>query len=80
MTALLADLLGPRLATLLTTPQQQIQARRLFDLIATSEGGDIARAWLIGANPNLGDQAPLNAIINGQGDQALAAARSYLNT
>ncbi|WP_405824167.1 hypothetical protein OG705_29030 [Streptomyces sp. NBC_00838] len=78
MSAPLAEILGPSLAALLTTPQQQHEARHLFTLVAQTEGGDIARAWLIGENPHLGDQAPINAIIRGHGADAHHAALAYL--
>lgn len=41
--ALLGDLLGHRLAALLTTPTQQAEAHQVFMLVASTEGGDI---WL----------------------------------
>lgn len=72
-------LLGPNAAALLTTPEQRQTATQIITQIATRESEAIARAWLIGMNPHLGDEAPLLAIADGRGDQAQAAAHAYLN-
>src|SRR3954466_6291430 len=37
-------------------------AHRVWELIRSTEGDDIARAWLIGANPYLNEQAPVLAL------------------
>lgn len=74
----LSPALGPRLNTLLTDPDQRQTAATVFKLIAATESADIARAWLIGENPRLGDRAPLLAIRDGQADAVLCAARCYI--
>lgn len=74
----LAQLLGPSLAARLTTTTQRAEARAAFDIIATREGDATARAWLIGQNPDLEDQAPLTAILAGRRSDVLEAARAYV--
>ena len=72
----IADLFGPQLADWLDTDEHRNQAWTLHQLIATKDGPYIAAAWLIGMNPHLNDQAPLQAIRNGH---SVDAARTYLN-
>lgn len=73
--AVLAFLHTPALAALLTTGDQRRLLLDIRDLIADD---DLARAWLIGMNPALGDESPLGAIADGRGDQAMAAAREFI--
>lgn len=47
-------------------------------LLTEREGVDIARAWLIGMNPQLADENPLAEIGRGNGNAVLLAAKSYL--
>lgn len=75
----LNTLLGPELATLLTTPKQQQTAAQIIQQLADREDQHTARAWMIGMNPHLDDQAPILAIAEGRADEVRAAARAYLN-
>lgn len=75
----LATQFGPRIATLLATPSQRADAVLAYDLIASSyqrDGDSIARAWMVGMNPHLDEQSPIDAIAAGLGDAVLAAARA----
>ncbi|MFI7096745.1 hypothetical protein [Streptomyces lydicus] len=75
----IADTFGPNLADWLDTDEHRDQAHTLLQLIATKDGPYIAAAWLIGMNPHLNDDSPLQAIRNGHSADARAAARAYLN-
>ncbi|MFE9448337.1 hypothetical protein [Streptomyces sp. NPDC006739] len=69
---------GPKVAALLT-PEQQADAVQVFRLIADRETEAIARAWMIGQNPHLGDQPPILAIRDGRAHDVEGAARAYLD-
>lgn len=73
--AVLAFLHTPALAALLTDDDQRRQLLDIRDLIGDD---DLARAWLIGMNPDLGDESPLGAIADGRGADAMAAAREFI--
>ncbi|MGW7636141.1 hypothetical protein [Streptomyces decoyicus] len=75
----LAEVLGVNVTDWLNTDEHRDQAHALHQLIADREGPYIAAAWLIGMNPHLGDDAPLQAIRNGCGVDARSAAHAYLN-
>lgn len=49
-----------------------------FRAISETEGPDVARAWMIGMNPLLGDSSPIEEIAEGRGPEVLAAVRIYL--
>lgn len=70
---------GSRLADWLNTDEHRDQAWTLHQLIAAKDGPHIAAAWLIGMNPHLGDDSPLQAIQAGHSEDARAAAHAYLN-
>ncbi|MFI0156187.1 hypothetical protein [Streptomyces lydicus] len=58
---------GPKVAALLTSPRLRA-AVLAFDLIASSyqrDGDCIARAWMVGMNPHLDEQSPIDAIADG---------------
>jgi hypothetical protein len=74
----LADAIGPRLTDTLTD-SQAADVHQAWLLIADVEGPHIARAWLIGMCPALGDVSPITAIRNGHTAAVLAAARGYLD-
>ncbi|MEV8523199.1 hypothetical protein AB0451_03425 [Streptomyces sp. NPDC052000] len=76
--AALRQHLGPNLADLLSTDAQRADALAVFGLIAAADGPDIARAWMVGMNPELDDQAPLLVIRDGDTAAVLAAAHFYL--
>jgi hypothetical protein len=54
-------------------------AHKVFCLISDREGPHIARAWMIGMNPQLDDENPILCIAQDRHRDVLAAARSYLN-
>ena len=67
-----------RIAALLT-PEQRQQTADVFQLIADADGEALARAWMIGRNPQLGDDNPILTIADGRTVEVRAAARAYLN-
>jgi len=48
-------------------------------VLLQGDANDTVRAWFIGMNPELDDEAPIKAIANGNAEAALAAARSFFN-
>lgn len=54
-------------------------AREVLTLIAEAEGDEMARAWIIGMNPHLGDESPILALKEGRALEVFRAARAYLN-
>lgn len=73
--AVLTFLGSPSLAALLADDEHRRQLLDIRDLI---DDDDLARAWLIGMNPQLDDQSPLGFIATGCGAEALAAAREFV--
>jgi hypothetical protein len=53
-------------------------AYQVFKLVESGENCHIARAWMIGMNPQLEDCSPLQAIADDHFKEVMAAARSYL--
>lgn len=53
-------------------------AYQVFKLIEAGENFHIARAWMIGMNPQLDDDSPLHAIAEARYKDVMAAARAYL--
>ncbi|AXG79729.1 XRE family transcriptional regulator [Streptomyces paludis] len=53
-------------------------AFQVFQVIARAENPHTARAWMIGMNPQLEDDSPLEVIAEGRVKDAMAAARSYI--
>ncbi|MFF3547098.1 hypothetical protein ACFYXD_35335 [Streptomyces platensis] len=78
-TPALTKILGPALVDWLDTDEHRDQAYALHQLIADQDGPYVASAWLIGMNPHLGNDSPLNAIRNGRGVDAREASRTYLD-
>lgn len=68
---------GLKVASLLT-PEQQEQTVDVFRLLADVEGEALARAWMIGRNPLLGDDNPILTIADSRTAEVRAAARAYL--
>ncbi|MFD0056949.1 XRE family transcriptional regulator [Streptomyces sp. NPDC127168] len=54
-------------------------ALQVFQLIQDAESIYTARAWLIGMNPQLNDEAPLTVIADGRYREAMVAARAYVD-
>ncbi|MFF7976750.1 XRE family transcriptional regulator [Streptomyces sp. NPDC007905] len=52
-------------------------AFNVFTLIAEYENQHIARAWMMGMNPQLDDDSPIEAIAGGHLKEVMAAARSF---
>lgn len=64
------------------TPHPEAEARlrtllQIFVLLQSEENAHTARAWLIGMNPQLNDEAPADALREDRVKDVLAAARSY---
>ena len=77
--AQLEDWLGADLARHLTTARQQDVALQVMRQLAERECPGVARAWMTGMNPHLGDESPLLAIVDGRASDVEAAARAYLD-
>ncbi|MFD3503475.1 XRE family transcriptional regulator [Streptomyces sp. NPDC058676] len=54
-------------------------ALQVFHLIQDAESLSTARAWLIGMNPQLNDEAPLTVIAEGRYRDVMVAARAYVD-
>ncbi|HET9379426.1 MAG TPA: XRE family transcriptional regulator [Streptomyces sp.] len=52
-------------------------AYQVFTYIATCENDHIARAWMMGMNPQLDDDSPIQAIADERFKEVMAAARSF---
>ncbi|MEU5397507.1 XRE family transcriptional regulator [Streptomyces tibetensis] len=52
-------------------------ACQVFNFIANCENPHIARAWMMGMNPQLEDDSPIEAISVGRHKEVMAAARSF---
>ncbi|MEU3226212.1 XRE family transcriptional regulator [Streptomyces sp. NPDC006976] len=52
-------------------------ACQVFAFISDCENQHIARAWMLGMNPQLDDDSPIEAIAEGRFKEAMAAARSF---
>ncbi|MET7290257.1 XRE family transcriptional regulator [Streptomyces sp. NPDC005573] len=66
------------------TPRPEAEQRlraalQVFQLIQDAESLYTARAWLIGMNPQLDDEAPLSVIAEGRHRDVMAAARAYVD-
>ena len=74
---LLRDQFGPKLTDSLTVEQQNT-AVDAYTLIRATDGPHVARAWMMGLNPHLDDQAPLLALHDGRSrDDVLTAVRAH---
>ena len=54
-------------------------AFQAFSLVEEADDADVARAWFLGMNPELGDDSPVEQLAAGNARAVLAAARSYVN-
>ena len=66
------------------TPRDEAAAKlyaalTIWTLISSAEDEYIARAWFIGANPRLDDEAPVMALRAGETKQVMAAARAFVS-
>ncbi|WP_240138805.1 XRE family transcriptional regulator [Streptomyces sp. MUM 178J] len=67
-----------------SAPRQDAEERlraalQVFQLIQDAESLYTARAWLIGMNPQLEDEAPLTVISDGRFRDVMVAARAYVD-
>lgn len=54
-------------------------AHRLWTSISTAENDYVARAWFIGANPRLGEEAPVMALRAGDITAVLSAGKAFVD-
>lgn len=54
-----------------------LAAHRSWTMVSVSAGEHVARNWFIGANPRLGEQAPILALREGKEAEVLAAAQAF---
>jgi hypothetical protein len=88
LTARIAGISDPkqvgRWATGTSAPRRDAEARlrdaiQIFNVIQQAESVYIARAWMIGMNPQLEDMAPAQCIADGRSRDVMVAARAYVN-
>ena len=63
------------------SPETLVRLRlgwRVWQTIQQEQGPDVALAWLVGANPRLGEQTPVTAIREGRDADVLGAAKAFL--
>ncbi|PPH95915.1 hypothetical protein C5E02_13075 [Rathayibacter rathayi] len=63
-------------------PEDDRRARntyQVYALLAPSEGPHTVRAWFMGMNPQLEDEAPAEGLAEGRYREVMAAARAYVN-
>ncbi|ANW19116.1 hypothetical protein [Streptomyces clavuligerus] len=53
-------------------------AYQVFQMITLAENCHTARAWMIGMNPQLEDDSPIQAVAADRHKDVMAAARSYI--
>jgi len=69
---------GAITATRDVTAEQRLRtAYHVSRILLLQDGPQTVRAWFIGMNPELGDQAPAEAIHQGHYKEALAAAYAF---
>ncbi|MFD7720846.1 XRE family transcriptional regulator [Streptomyces sp. NPDC059814] len=56
---------------------RMLAACQIFAFIARCENEHIARAWMMGMNPQLEDDSPIEAIAEGRFKEVMGAARSF---
>ena len=64
-------------------PREEAERRlraafQIFHLILANDSQHVARAWFVGLNPQLDDEAPATAIREGHLQDAIAAARAFV--
>ncbi len=58
--------------------QRLLAAHRLWTLISNAENDSVARSWFIGANPRLGEEAPIMVLRAGDLAAALSAGKAFV--
>ncbi|TFB56383.1 hypothetical protein [Cryobacterium tagatosivorans] len=51
---------------------------QVFEILSSIDSPEVARAWLMGMNPELDDASPAEALADGRSREVMAAARSYI--
>ncbi|TFD75594.1 hypothetical protein E3T54_11740 [Cryobacterium sp. Sr8] len=51
---------------------------QVFEILSSVDSPEVARAWLMGMNPELDDASPAEALADGRSREVMAAARSYI--
>ena len=66
---------------LLSAPDERRlrDAYQVYLLLAAVEGDHTIRAWFVGMNPQLDDEAPAEVLGEGQSRNVMAAARAFVN-
>ena len=54
-------------------------AYRVWRMLEQNEGRDVALAWLVGANPRLGEQTPVTAIRELRTSDVVGAAQAFID-
>lgn len=52
---------------------------QVFELLASVDSPEVARAWFMGMNPQLDDASPAEALSEGRSRDVMVAARAYVN-
>ena len=63
-----------------STEQKLRDARQIATVLLAADNIHTVRAWFIGMNPQLDDEAPLEVIARGNSRAAMSAARSFVST
>lgn len=53
-------------------------AHRIFTYLELVDAAPTVRAWFMGMNPQLGDRAPIECLIEGRHHDVLAAAKAFV--
>lgn len=53
-------------------------AFQVFEILISVDSPEVARAWLMGMNPELDDASPAEALSDGRSREVMAAARSFI--
>ncbi len=55
-----------------------LAAHRVWKMISAAESDSVARAWFIGANPRLGEKAPVMCLREGDSQGVLSAGKAFV--
>lgn len=58
--------------------RQLRNAHMIFTYIEQVDSAQTVRAWFMGMNPQLNDQAPIEVLIGGNSNDVLAAAKAFV--
>jgi hypothetical protein len=53
-------------------------AHRIWAMLSAAESDSVARAWFIGANPRLDEEAPVMCLRNGREQDVIGAAKAFV--